>query len=193
MNILINFEDLLRYVIGCTFGITFVLWIIKNIMPFGHTQTGGGGGFLLFLLALFIMTPIVQNTFLRKSPLTIPDKKEEINKPDNDTILAPKKESREFVKAFVNISPSVDTFVNVSPSRDLFFVQISSGYSEEAAYELAEEYDQLNSGVAVDDDKFIVVVGKGFETKRAARTFRDTYKSILPEGSFIVELTSITN
>lgn len=193
MNILINLEDLLRYVIGCTFGITFVLWIIKNIMPFGHTQTGGGGGFLLFLLALFIMAPIVQNTFSGKSPLTIPDKKEEISKPDNDTILAPKKEQQEFVKAFVNISPSVDTFVNVSPSRDLFFVQISSGSSEDAAYELAEEYEHLSSHVGVDDDKFIVVVSDGFKTKNAARIFRDLHKSVLPDGAFIVELTSITN
>ena len=193
MNILINLEDLLRYVIGCTFGITFVLWIIKNIMPFGNTQTGGGGGFLMFLLALFIMVPVFQNTFSKKLPLAVPDKKEETDKPDNDTILSPKKEPQVSVKRFVNISPPMDTFVNISPSRDLFFIQISSGYSEEAAYELAEKYAHLISDVAMDDDKFIVVVSGGFKTKDAARKFRDLHKSVLPDGAFIVELTSITN
>lgn len=188
MTVLINIENLLRYAIGCACGIIFVLWIIKSIIPFGNTQTGSGGGFLLLLLLLFIALPIFQNTFTKKKTWMLPDRKTQTSESDNDTIPILKRTMREALNSFIQTPHQADTCPSVPPLKTLFFIQISSSYNEEAAYKFAQKYDDLTSGVVVDNDKFIVIISSGFEKKSTARTFKDSYKSILPDDAFIVEL-----
>lgn len=185
MTISINLEDLLPYVIGCLFGIILVIWIIKSIIPFGNQTGGGSGGTLLFLLLIAIITPILQDIFSTSIETEVWEDEKSQNESDSINNVIPE-EIFEADALTINNTSKADVFLD-APHPVAHYVQISSGYNEEAARELAKEHKDKISRVARKNDRFIVVVGRDFETEIAARRFINSYKSDLPEGAFRID------
>jgi len=181
MTIQINLENLLLYLMGCFFGISLVLWIIKSIIPLSNTETGGGGAlsfFLLLIALFFVISPDFQSIF----STSMYTKK---SKTSNEDVRSGKSEDIEVEKTDSKVLCFDHLYPDAHRIKRQFYVQIAAFYTSIRACLYAEEHKDKIAYIAKREDKFVVLVGGGFATRGAAENFMNSHE--LPPDAFILD------